>query len=664
MWGRIRGRGRSLLMTVALAVVLLALAGYVLQGTADTTRATEQQSAALIVDMKFTEARIAVAMQEVNLRHYQVEPSVAVRSRFEKVVAEAERNLTEIAETSGDRARQDARRLLTGQVAYRKLAEQLIAKVADSDPDFMQFDRLQVTPAFYSLQNDVDDVSRAYHEYAQQEVTRLGDAQGRLLLGTAMGFGVGLTLVAMIMRMVLGYQRRLVVQAADSRHQAMHDPLTGLPNRALFQQKLQKSLAAAERGGGRTAMMVIDLDGFKAVNDTMGHHAGDQVLIEAGRRLSGHVGAPGVVARLGGDEFAVLLPRVSGLPEATALAEQLVAELNRDFVLGDRPAAISGSLGVALGPAEGAADAGELFRHADAAMYRAKRHGGGVAVYDPGTDAGEQDDRMQLFADLRLLLDTGDPEGQLQLHYQPQVRLSDGRVGAVEALVRWRHPSRGVVMPATLLPIAERGGLEIGLTYHLLTVAARQTAAWLAGGWRCRVSFNVAPGALRDERFAETVLATIDAAGLPPELLRLELTETGIMADSGTALRRLSDSGVTVSVDDFGTGFSSLVQLRDVPADELKIDRLFVGSLAEGTPDEVMVRSSIDLGHNLGLEVVAEGVEDVATLVRLRQMSCDHAQGFVLSHPVPAGELPDACRAAETVAAAALSQTAPVSPAC
>ncbi|WP_436535332.1 putative bifunctional diguanylate cyclase/phosphodiesterase [Actinoplanes sp. HUAS TT8] len=643
-------RGRSFLTTVSLAVVLLALAAYVLQGALSTTRATRQQSAALVVDQKFTEARIAVAMQEVNLRHYQVEPSVAVLGRFTQVAGEAEANLAELGESSDERIRKDAEGLLTGQIAYRRLAEELIAKVADSDPDYMQFDRLQVTPAFYSLQNDVDAIAHSYHEYAQQQVTRLRRTQGRLLVGTAIGFGAGLTLVAVIMRMMLGYQRRLVERAADSRYQALHDPLTGLSNRTLFQQELQQALDR----GGPVALMVIDLDGFKAVNDTIGHHAGDQVLIEAGRRLSAQVGSPGVVARLGGDEFAVLIPSVSGLSEAVGLADRLVAELNRDFSIEGQLAAIGGSLGVALSPAD---SADQLFRHADTAMYRAKRRGGGVAVYDPGTDVEAQDDRMRLFADLRVLLETGDPDGQLQLWYQPQVRLSDGQVTAVEALVRWRHPTHGLVMPATLLPVVERGGLETGLTYHLLTVAARQAAAWLAAGWSCRVSVNVSPGALDDDRFAETVLATIDVAGIPAGLLCLELTETGIMADSGSALqtlRRVSRSGVAVSVDDFGTGFSSLLQLRDVPADELKIDRTFVRNLAEGTPDAIMVRSSTDLGHNLGLRVVAEGVEDVATLTRLREMGCDYAQGYVLSHPVPPEELRDACRRAEEVAGAAI----------
>nr|BFE71599.1 hypothetical protein GCM10020092_049000 [Actinoplanes digitatis] len=330
---------------------------------------------------------------------------------------------------------------------------------------------------------------------------------------------------------------------------------------------MQEALDDAEAAGDRqVALMVVDLNGFKAVNDTMGHHAGDRVLVESGRRLAAGVGGDGVVARLGGDEFAVLLPRVTGAAAATELAEVLVAALRRDFVLDEGPAAISGSLGIALGPMHGTGD--ELFRHADAAMYRAKGNGGGVAVYDSAADA-ETPDRMQLFADLRALLETGDPGGQLRLYYQPQVRLSDGAVTSVEALVRWQHPARGLLMPGTFLPIAESSGLEVRLTYHLLGVAVRQAAGWLCDGRRHSVSVNVSPGCLIDPGFVARVLSTVDEAGLPPKLLRLELTETSIMADPDRAVRALHEvreHGVSVSVDDFGTGFSSLAQLRRVPS--------------------------------------------------------------------------------------------------
>ena len=645
-------------MTAALAGVLLALAGYVIQGTVHTTRATEQQSHALVIDSLFAETRIAIAMQEVNLRHYQVEPSFAVQQRYVQVARLTTDTLTQIAAADPGQARTDALRLREEQLAYQALAERLIAMIADSDPAHVQLDLLEVTPAFYTLQDDVDTVSRAYHDDAQLQVAALRRTQVQLLVGTSVGFGLGLTLVGMILRVVLGYQRKLVEQAAASRHLALHDPLTGLPNRTLFNQRLLSALGSlAEAGGNQVALMVIDLNGFKAVNDTLGHHAGDLVLLESGRRLTAGVGPAGVVARLGGDEFAVLLPEVAGLAAATELAGRLVDSLRRDFLLDEGQAAISGSLGIALGPLHGAGD--ELFRHADAAMYRAKGNGGGVAVYDAAEDT-ETPDRMQLFADLRALLDNGDPGGQLRLYYQPQVRLRDGLVTSAEALVRWEHPSRGLLPPATFLPVAESRGLEIRLTDHLLRLAVRQAAGWLRAGQPYQVAVNVSPGCLIDAGFVARVLSTVAEAGLPPRLLCLELTETSIMNDPERAVRALHEireHGISVSVDDFGTGFSSLAQLRRVPADELKIDRTFVRDLSPGTPDAVMVLSAIELGHNLGLTVVAEGVEDLAALLRLREMDCEYAQGFVLSRPVPADDFPQACRDAERVAATAAFST-------
>ncbi|MGA5302605.1 putative bifunctional diguanylate cyclase/phosphodiesterase [Nucisporomicrobium flavum] len=648
--------------TAALAAVLLALAAYVLQGTAHTGRATDEQRHALAIDALFSEARTAIAMQEVNLRHYQVEPSVAVRQRFDQVAQVADAALTRVSSDGDSRVRVDALRLRDEQRAYRALAVRLIDLVSDGDPGHVQLDRLEVTPAFYTLQDDADRVARAYHEAAQRQVEALRQTQVRLLAGTAVGFAAGLALVAMIMRLVIGYQRRLVEQADESRHLALHDPLTGLPNRTLFAERLRDALADAQAGDHQMALMVVDLNGFKAVNDTLGHHAGDQVLLEAGRRLGVGVGDAGIVSRLGGDEFAVLLPRVPGAAAATALAESLAEALGRNFMLEEGPAAVSGSLGVALGPLHGAGE--DLFRHADAAMYRAKAGGGGVALYDATADTGTPD-RMQLLAELRALLEDGDPAGQLELHYQPQVRLSDGTVTSVEALVRWNHPVRGLLPPAAFLTIAETSGLEVRLTGHLLALAVHQAAAWRLAGRPLIVAVNVSPGCLIDPGFVPQVLDTVAGAGLPPALLRLELTETSIMADPASTVRalgRIREQGVTVSVDDFGTGFSSLAQLRHVAADELKVDRMFIKDLGSDdsgrTPDAVMVRSAIDLGHNLGLSVVAEGVEDVAALLRLREMACDHAQGYVLSRPVPATELPAACDRAEAIARKAFAATA------
>jgi diguanylate cyclase (GGDEF)-like protein len=389
--------------------------------------------------------------------------------------------------------------------------------------------------------------------------------------------------------------------------------------------------------------MILDLNGFKAVNDTLGHQAGDQLLAETGQRLRASAREGDLVARLGGDEFAILLPQVVGVAEATRVAERIADTLREDFLLDAGAAAVSGSIGVAVGPIHGTNE--ELVRHADAAMYRAKSDGGGVAVYDPHVDA-ETPDQMVLFGDLRALLDAGDPGRQLVPFFQPQIRIADAMVTAVEALARWRHPTRGLLMPGTFLPIAEGRALEIPLTYHIIDVAVTQAAAWQDAGAPLVVSVNVSPRCLLDPQFVPRVKAALATSRLAPGLLQLEVTETSVMTEperTREALRQVRDHGVKVSIDDFGTGFSSLSQLKQLPADELKIDRTFVRELANDPEDVVLVRSAIDLAHNLGLSVVAEGVEGLDALAQLAELGCDLAQGFALSPPVPAEELPQAC---------------------
>jgi predicted signal transduction protein with EAL and GGDEF domain len=318
------------------------------------------------------------------------------------------------------------------------------------------------------------------------------------------------------------------------------------------------------------------------------------LLEAAGQRLRDAVRADAIVARLGGDEFAVLLPHVEDGPQVKLVADRINDVLRSDFRLTAGPAAVSGSIGVATGFASG--DTDELVRNADTAMYRAKAGGGGVAYYDPNTDL-HTPDRMGLFSELRALLDSGDPWVQLALHYQPQMRISDGSVSAVEALVRWHH-STGLLMPEEFLPLAEARGLEIPLTYHLLGAAADQAVRWYRGGSPKVVSVNVSPRCLLDEGFVPRVREIVD--GLPR-----------------------------------------------LPADELKIDRAFVRDITSDTGDEVLVRSTIALAHDLGMSTVAEGVEDLAALALLGELGCDYAQGYAISPAVPAAELPEACRRAE-----------------
>lgn len=648
---------RSLGMTAALAAVLCGLGAFTLWGTLQATRATEAQSKALVLDAVFSEASSAVAVQEMQARHYQLEPSVAARARYLESAAQADAALRRAVELSSGRAHDDALRLQAEQSAYRQAADELIVMVTDRNPEAVTQDRLEVTPAYYTLQHDVTEVSRSHHVQAQKLVADLRKVQTRMFAATVVGFAIGLALVAAIWRVMLGYQRRVLQHAEVSQHQALHDPLTGLANRLLFQRRLEDALdPASTEPGDQLAVMLIDMNGFKAVNDTLGHQAGDDVLVETGHRLRKVVRDGDTVARLGGDEFAVLLPRVGSTEAAVEIAERATGALRRNYLLPAGSAAVSGSVGMSLARAGSCAE--DMLRHADAAMYRAKTSGKGVALYDPDVDT-DQPSRMALFGDLRNLLTEGDPEGELVLYYQPQVGLGDATVTAAEALVRWQHPQLGLLAPDAFLYVAETGGLEIPLTYHLMGIAVKQAAKWCSQGHPLTVSVNVSPNCLLDDAFVGQVRSALAEHGLPATLLRLEITESGMTTDPVRAqdvLRRVRRDGVQISIDDFGTGFSSLNQLKLLSADELKIDKTFVHDLATDPGDAILVRSAIELAHNLGLFVTAEGVEDLTALAMLDELGCDQVQGFALARPVPADSLMAEIRKAQDTARATLKR--------
>ncbi|GAA4818823.1 bifunctional diguanylate cyclase/phosphodiesterase [Streptomyces ziwulingensis] len=415
----------------------------------------------------------------------------------------------------------------------------------------------------------------------------------------------------------------------------LRDPLTGLPNRQWLQERIWTALDDAERIGARAALMLIDLDRFRSVNDTLGHLAGDRLLLQIADRLRLALPRGAEAARLGGDEFAVLLPVADSTTSATRIARSLVADLSSPLDLDGLTLVLEASAGVAVFP-DHAMDADGLLRRADVAMYQAKRDRTGVEVYESKRDSNTPD-RLGLLGDLRRALDAR----EVELHYQPKVRF-DGQVAGLEALVRWVHPERGKVPPDEFIAIAESSGLMPHLTEYVLDTALAQVARWRAQSLFVPVAVNVSPRDVHTPGFAGSVAARLARHGVPAGSLQLEITEHVLLEDPQRAadtLAGLTAHGVKMSLDDFGTGYSSLVHLRRLPVSELKIDRSFVARLAVDTEDAEIVRCTVDLAHSLGLLVVAEGVEDDETWERLRDLGCDAVQGWLVAAAMPPEEM-------------------------
>ncbi|MEU3036064.1 bifunctional diguanylate cyclase/phosphodiesterase [Streptomyces sp. C1-2] len=414
----------------------------------------------------------------------------------------------------------------------------------------------------------------------------------------------------------------------------LRDPLTGLPNRQWLLERTWGALDDAERIGARSALMLIDLDRFRSVNDTLGHLAGDRLLLQIAERLRLALPRGAEAARLGGDEFAVLLPVADSTTSASRVARNLVVALSSPLDLDGLTLVLEASAGLAVFP-DHSTDAEGLLRRADVAMYQAKRDRTGVEVYESKRDSNTPD-RLGLLGDLRRALDAH----EVQLHYQPKVRF-DGEVAGLEALVRWVHPERGRVPPDEFIAIAESSGLMPHLTEYVLETALEQVAAWREQGLCVPVAVNVSPRDVHTPGFAGSVAARLARHGVPAGALQLEITEHVLLEDPQRAadtLAALAGHGVKMSLDDFGTGYSSLVHLRRLPVSELKIDRSFVARLAIDNEDAEIVRCTIDLAHSLGLLVVAEGVEDDETWERLRDLRCDAVQGWLVSAAMPPDE--------------------------
>ncbi len=451
--------------------------------------------------------------------------------------------------------------------------------------------------------------------------------------------GVGL----MALYLLLGgiswsVNRMLRRQARTNAHLALHDVLTGLPNRALFHDRATVALQAAARDRGGFALVLVDLDRFKEVNDTLGHHNGDALLRLVGDRLVAALRGIDTVARLGGDEFGLVLPGSADEAAAVAALERVRKAVGADVELEGLPLNIEASIGVAFYPAHGD-DVDVLLQRADVAMYVAKEGTLGTVVYDTEHDHYNPR-RLALVGELRRALD----RDELVLHYQPKTELATGAVNSVEALVRWRHPSRGLLYPDEFIPVAEQTGLIGPLTEWVLRAAVSQVVAWDDLAPDLGMAVNISARSLHDPDLPDLVLGVLSEYGVPASRLLLEITETALVTDATRAavvLARLADAGVRLSLDDFGRGYTSLAYLRRLPVTELKIDKTFVMEMDRSSEDAAIVRSVVELGHNLGLLVTAEGVENASVLSSLTDFGCDTGQGFFLSRPLDADALGD-----------------------
>ncbi|WP_203783881.1 putative bifunctional diguanylate cyclase/phosphodiesterase [Paractinoplanes rishiriensis] len=435
---------------------------------------------------------------------------------------------------------------------------------------------------------------------------------------------------------LVGYQRRAERQAASRLHDATHDPLTGLGNRTLLGERLRTAIGNTDDAGEPFCLLLIDLDRFKEVNDTLGHHCGDQLLVGVAERLVGASREGDEVVRLGGDEFALVMPNTPDRAGALEAARRVLAALRQPMDLDGITVDVDASIGVSLYPADGT-DAPGLLRHADVAMYTAKRAHAGVAAYDPDQDQNDAN-KLTMQSDLR----QGVSRGELVLYYQPKIDMATGQPSGMEALLRWQHPQLGLLAPDRFIPMAEETGLIDLITTEVLDMALRQVREWYDAGRALRVSVNVAARSLFDVTFPEQVVAALERYDVPPELLTLEITETALIADPERAnlvLERLRAHGVDISIDDFGTGYSSIAHLRAMPPHELKIDRSFVMRMCTDARDETIVRAVVELAKGLNLRVVAEGVEDAGAFEALSALGCDEAQGYHISRPLPPAEL-------------------------
>jgi diguanylate cyclase (GGDEF)-like protein len=618
---------------VALAVVLLGLTIFSVVGTAITRRAARAAEVSVEVSDAYHDAYAAVAAEESLERLYRIEPGPAVRAEHSATGRKLESALRRVLThgTAADAAL--AGDIRVDHAAYLvAVGDMFAAQDAGDLARVLRIDETQTDPVFERMTQRLESTADDRAAAANRALTHLSKVENVVFVATLGGAVAGLGLITALLAVGVGLTRASRRYADESRYRATHDTLTGLPNRVLLAERLEAHLNAGEEA----ALLLIDIDRFRQVNNTLGHAIGDELLQRLTGRIKARFRVTDLVARLSGDEFAVLLPGIAA-DRALALADRMIADAHRSFLIDGVTVDVEVSVGVAVAPAHG--DTPEaLLRAAEAAKDAAKDAKTGAVVYTPQMNPGDHG-HLSLLGDLRRALEAGN---QLLLHYQPKVELTGGTLHGVEALLRWHHPVRGMVPPADFIPIAESTGLINRLTTAVLRLAVAQGRQWLMDGHPVPIAVNLSPRCLLDPTLLDRVVGLLTEYELPARLLRLEVTETAVMANPAAALatlRALSDLGIALSIDDFGTGYSSMAYLKQLPVNELKIDRGFVSGLGGDGADAVLIRGAIDLGHNLGLTVVAEGVETTAEVAVLSDLGCDIAQGYHFARPMPADQL-------------------------
>ena len=629
----LQSRAVARVAVAVLALGVFVLAGLALWSTSSTRRATARVATANELGDVWGQLFDHVNLEEDMMHAYVGTRDESQRASFVQTIGGAEAILTTLRGMGDAHDRVMAQRADDAYAVYTNALKDVLAAGPDVDLEMLQqrgrFAAASMRQLVSASMSSERHEMRAFNRSVDQE-------SERVRVATTIAFTICLALLALCLAVLLGYQRRVERQAASHRHDSLHDALTGLPNRTLFGERTEAALRHAAGHGAPAALLMLDLDGFKQVNDTMGHAYGDLLLKEVARRLNLSVRESDTVARLGGDEFAVLLPELSSRHRAIEVANRILSALREPFVWDDVVLEVGGSIGLAYYQND-CESAEQLLQHADVAMYTAKRGRLGVREYDARDDE-ESPQQLTMLAELRDALD----HDVIEVHYQPKAETGTGRICGVEALARWPHPDRGMIGPLEFIPLAERGGLIERLTYQVLAQSLKQCRQWRENGTYLPVAVNLSARCLADPELVGVVAGLLRDHEIPPAMLTLEITESAVIDDieqAITVLTMIRELGVRLSIDDFGTGYSSMAHVQRMPIDELKIDRCFVSRISTEARDRAIVRAVVELARDLNLQVVAEGVEDRETLDQLGALRCDISQGYLFSRPLPPEEL-------------------------